>query len=105
MKYTIIEVPDFNDSVSRIVLNGRQYQIRFTYNDRGGFWTFGLMDMQGKPLLIGVKIVPQFPLNLLLENEEMPAGVFAALTRQKRIGRRDFLEGNAEFVFIPAGTA
>lgn len=105
MEYTIIEVPDFNDSISRIVLDGRQYQIRFTYNDSGGFWTFGLMDMQGRALFAGVKIVPQFPLNLLLANEEMPMGVFAALTRQERIGRRDFMEGKAEFVFIPAGTA
>lgn len=33
MDYTIIEVPDMNDSVSRVVLSGTAYLIRFTYND------------------------------------------------------------------------
>ena len=37
MKYTIIEVPDMNDSVSRIVLDGTVYLIRFTYNDTKDF--------------------------------------------------------------------
>ena len=46
MEYTIIEVPDLNDSMSRVVLNGKAYLIRFTWNDRGGFWKFGLYDTQ-----------------------------------------------------------
>lgn len=91
-----------NDSVSRIVLGGKQYQIRFTWNDRGGFWTFGLMDSLGAPLLVGVKIVPQFPLNLFFGTQNVPVGIFAALTDLESIGRLDFLEGKAKFVFAPA---
>lgn len=102
MDYTIIEVPDMNDSISRITLRGRQYQIRFTWNDTGGFWTFGLLDALGAPLLIGVRIVPQFPLNLFYGTQELPVGVFAALTELESIGRSDFLSGKAQFVFIPA---
>lgn len=33
MDYTVIEVPDMNDSVSRISLQGSQYQLRFTSCD------------------------------------------------------------------------
>lgn len=102
MDYIIIEVPDMNDSISRIVLLGKQYQIRFTWNDTGGFWSFGLMDSLGTPLLIGTKIVPQFPLNLFYGTENIPLGVFAALTEKNRIGRQDFVNGKAQFVFIPA---
>lgn len=102
MDYTIIEVPDMNDSTSRITLRGRQYQIRFTWNDTGGFWTFGLLDALGAPLLIGVRIVPQFPLNLFYGTQELPVGVFAALTDLESIGRSDFLNGKAQFAFIPA---
>lgn len=102
MDYIIIEVPDMNDSISRIVLNGKQYQIRFTWNDTGGFWTFGLMDSLGNPLLIGVKIVPQFPLNLFYGTQGLPVGVFAALTGEESIGRSDFIEGKAKFVFALA---
>lgn len=102
MDYIIIEVPDLNDSISRIVLLGKQYQLRFTWNDTGGFWSFGLMDSLGTPLLIGTKIVPQFPLNLFYGTENLPLGVFAALTEKERIGRQDFVNGKAQFVFIPA---
>lgn len=102
MDYIIIEVPDLNDSISRIVLLGKQYQLRFTWNDTGGFWSFGLMDSLGAPLLIGTKIVPQFPLNLFYGTDNLPLGVFAALTEKDRIGRQDFVNGKAQFVFIPA---
>lgn len=40
MEYTIITVPDMNDSVSRIVLNGTAYLIRFTYNDTKDYLEF-----------------------------------------------------------------
>ena len=102
MEYIIIEVPDMNDSISRIVLDGKQYQIRFTWNDTGGFWTFGLMDSLGNPLLIGVKVVPQFPLNLFYGTQNLPVGVFEALTELESIGRSDFVDGKAKFVFAPA---
>ena len=64
MDYIIIEVPDLNDSVSRIVLNGAVYFVRFTYNDTFDYWKFGVYDSQMEPIVIGIKIVPSFPLNL-----------------------------------------
>lgn len=102
MEEIIIEVPDMNDSISRIVLRGKQYQIRFTWNDTGNYWTFGLMDSLGAPLLIGIKVVPMFPLNLCAEADNLPLGIFAAMTELQTVGRHDFLEGKARFVFIPA---
>ena len=88
MEYTIIEVPDLNDSMSRVVLNGKAYLIRFTWNDRGGFWKFGLYDTQSQPIVIGIKIVPRFPMNLFYGVTALPRG--------------DFLDGKASFVFCPA---
>lgn len=102
MDYTIIEVPDMNDSVSQITLCGKRYQIRFTWNDTGGYWSFGLSDALGEALLMGVKIVPQFPLNLFCWTQEVPVGIFAAMTELQSIGRSDFLNGKAKFVFVPA---
>lgn len=102
MDYIIIEVPDLNDSISRTALLGKQYQLRFTWNDTGGYWMFGVMDSLGQPLVVGVKIVPQFPLNLFWGTESTPQGVFAALTEGTAIGRDDFVSGKARFVFIPA---
>lgn len=102
MEYVIIEVPDKNDSVSRIVLGGKQYQLRFTWNDTGGFWTFGVSDALGSPITIGMKIIPGFPINVFYGAADLPDGVFCAVTRLSRIGRDDFKNGKAGFVFIPA---
>lgn len=101
MDYTIIEVPDLNDSISRIVLNGTVYHIRFTYNDTGDYWNFGLYDALNEPIILGIKIVPQFPLNLFCGVNKLPDGIFGVLTKLDRVGKDDFKEGNAKFIFAP----
>lgn len=101
MNYTIIEVPDMNDSVSRIVLSKKAYLIRFTYNDTFDYWKFSLYDDQHKPIILGVKIVPNFPLNVFSGIAKLPDGVFGVFTKLTRIGREDFLNQKAQFVFCP----
>lgn len=101
MKYTVISVPDMNDSVSRLVLNKKEYRIRFTWNDTASYWTFGISDSLNSPIIEGIKIVPQFPLNLFNDREEAPNGLFVATTDNDKIGRKDFIDGKAQFLFIP----
>ena len=48
-----------------------------------------------------MKIVPQFPLNVFLGLTRIPAGVFGAMSKLDRIGRNDFKNGNAQFIFCP----
>ena len=110
MDYFVIEVPDMNDSVVKVSLQSRLYQLRFTWNDTGGYWMLRgngfpeneVMDSLGTPLLLGVKMVPQFPLNLLFGRDDMPSGIFAVLTEKESVGRQDFADGTARFVFVPA---
>lgn len=101
MEYTIIDVPDLNDSKSRVVLAGTPYLIRFSYNDTFDYWKFSLYTTMNVPIIVGVKIVPQFPLNLFYGVTKLPNGVFGVYTKQGRIGRNDFKNGNAKFVFCP----
>ena len=101
MDYITIEVPDMNDSVSRIVLNNTAYQIRFTWTDTGGYWKFSVYDPQSQPIVVGIKIVPRFPINLFYGVTRLPTGVFGVMTKLDRIGRKDFVDGNATFVFCP----
>ena len=105
MDYIIIEVPDMNDSVSRIVLNEIAYLIRFTYNHTKDYWKFSLYDTQNEPIVLGVKIVPNFPLNVFYGVTDLPFGVFGAMSNLNRIGRNDFVDGKAKFIFCPAETA
>lgn len=101
MEYIIIEVPDKNDSMSRIVLKDKSYQIRFTYNDTKDYWKFSLYTAQNEPIVVGIKIVPQFPLNVFYGVTRLPDGVFGVMTNLDRIGRKDFANGNAKFIFCP----
>ena len=102
MRILEISVPDMNDSFSRIVIDGVQYFIRFTWNDAAQRWNFGLYTMQKEPLAVGIRIIPQFPLNLQIVSDTFPFGVFGAYSALESIGRDDFISGRARFTYIPA---
>lgn len=87
------------DSIEEALI--KDYQIRFTWNDTGGYWKFSVYDPQGQPIVVGIKIVPNFPINLFYGVTRLPTGVFAVMTKLDRIGRKDFANGNATFVFCP----
>lgn len=103
MDRTDIAVPEFNDSFSRVQLDNRQFLIRFAYNDTCDFWTFGLYTPLREPIVQGIKIVPDFPLNLSFNNDDMPNGTFGVFTELERIGRADFWDGKATFAFVSDG--
>lgn len=98
---TYIKAPDHNDSLSRVVLDGKEYLIRFTYNARSDYWTFGLYELDETPLIACVKIVPNFPLTYFCSKTNLPNGVFGCLTNKSHIGRNSFVNDEAVFVFVP----
>ena len=98
-----ISVPDHNDSFSRVVLDGVQYQIRFTWSEAAKRWSFGLYTMQKEPIAVGIRLVPRFPLNLQVVDERMPLGVFGVYGDLDAVGRGDFLNGRATFSYVSPG--
>lgn len=102
MEYEFIEigVPNYNDSMSQVVIDGKVYYIRFTWNDRGSYWKFGLYDALGEPIVLGMKIVPWQLLNVFFKTYSLPPVAFAVDTDLERIGRYDFEEGRARFGYI-----
>ncbi len=52
-------------------------------------------------IVIGVKIVPRFPLNVFYGVTKLPFGVFGVFSNLDRIDRHDFAEGRAQFIFAP----
>ena len=96
-----IDIPDLNDSFSRAVLEGSVYNIRFTWNEAGQFWSFGLFTSLHEPIVQSVKIVPRFPLNLQYIDSRLPNGVLGVYTEKARVLRNDFKDGSAVFAYIP----
>lgn len=93
--------PDKNDSFTRIVLDGDEYLFRFSYNYAGGFWVMGIYQNESTPIVTGMKILPTFPVNWYFRQYiELPKGILAVLTKLEKIGRKDFVDGNAQFVYI-----
>jgi len=99
-----ISVPNLHDSFSRVILDGTQYLIRFTYNDTAQSWSFGVYTMQQEPIAVGIKLVPRFPLNLQIIDRRFPTGIFGVYSNFDTIGRNDFLEGKATFSYIPVAS-
>lgn len=96
-----ITVPDMNDSMSNISLGGKEYVIRFTYNERYDYWSFGLYDVKKTPIIAMTRIVPNFPLTHYYRGTDMPDGVFGCISDKDTVGRQAFNEKTAEFVYIP----
>ncbi len=99
--YTIIHIPDMNDSMSRVMLKDTPHYLRMQYLDTPGRWMFSLYDIYRKPVILGIKIVPNFCLNLYYGRDDIPFGVFMAFSRKTEITRKSFEENEARFIFIP----
>ena len=96
-----IEVPDRNDSISSLSIDGREYLLRFTYNETYDYWSFGLYGPEGRPIVAMTKLVPNFPVFHFYRDVEIPDGVFGCLSDTGQVGRRAFVDKTAEFVYIP----
>ena len=96
----IIEVPDMNDSVSAISIGNIRYRIRFTYNTTYDYWNFGIEDSDGEPIVEMTKIVPNYPIMFFYEDWYLPNGTFACMTDLEKVGRDDFKNGLAQFVYL-----
>lgn len=96
-----ISVPDMNDSISTISIDGKEYGLRFTYNEMFDFWSFSIYDEDTNPIVAMIKIVPNFPLLHFYSETKLPDGIFGCITSKEAVRRNTFKDKEAEFVFIP----
>lgn len=96
-----ISVPDMNDSISSLSIDGKEYGLRFTYNELYDYWSFGLYDEENCPIIAMTRIVPDFPILHFYTGTDIPDGVFGCISDTEEIGRYAFVNKTAEFVYIP----
>ena len=90
-----------NDSVSSLSIDGKEYGLRFTYNEKFDYWSFGLYDAQLNPIVAMTRIVPNFPIFHFYTSKDIPDGVFGCISDKDEVGRYAFKDKTAEFVYIP----
>ena len=96
-----IQVPDMNDSVSTLSIDDKEYNLRFTYNEKYDYWSFGLYDENEEPIIAMTRIVPNFPIFHIYTDSDIPDGIFGCLSDIDTVGRNAFNDLTAEFVYIP----
>lgn len=96
-----IKVPDMNDSISTLSIDGVEYLLRFTYNEKYDFWNFGLYTVEEEPIIAMTRIVPNFPIMHFYTYTDIPKGIFGCLSDTDKVGRQAFNNQTAEFVYIP----
>ena len=94
-----IKVPHMNDSISSLSIDGVEYRLRFTYNEKFDHWNFGLYRGTA-PIIAMTKIVPNFPLLHYYTYTDIPDGIFGCLSDTDHVGRQAFNDKTAEFVYI-----
>ena len=61
----------------------------------------GIYNSKGFPLVSMIKIVPNYPLLFPYTNIDLPDGDFGCISDLGKIGRNDFVNSLADFVYIP----
>lgn len=102
MIYYKITVPDRNDAVMRVNLDGNFYNLRTTWNEFAGFWMLSVYDASMN-LLIGMeRLSPGAVWNFFYSGVVGPPGLLGVVTESDTVGRSDFVTGKAALVYVPA---
>lgn len=102
MEYLVIAVPaNQNDFIMRVMLDGTMVHIHMSYNSGGDYWTIGFYDVDNKPIVDGIKIVPNFPLNFFYTAHDIPQGLLFVQTSLTKVGKNAFASGDAKLCYVP----
>lgn len=72
-------VSDPNIYVQRTALSGEDFILRFAYSSRECKWFFDLYDADNEPILLGAKVVINWPLLRLVDDYRRPIGELVAI--------------------------
>jgi hypothetical protein len=101
--YKIVLPTGQNDYLCRTMLDGKLCVLHMSYNSTGDFWTVGFCDDEGTPIVDGIRIVPNFPLNIWYMSYDVPQGALFAMCSEGTITRYSFDNGTASLCYLPIG--
>ena len=99
-----LEVVDLNSQVIDAILDGETFYIVLNWNDASSNWTFGVRNANYDAVILGVSLVPNYPLTKQFRYHQLWRGELGVLTPKFRNGpipRDGFLTGEYELVYVP----
>lgn len=84
-----LEIPIPSDTPlfsQRIALDGQEYLLQFDWNDREQRWYMSLLDIDEKPLAMGMKIVANVPILRRFTLPSLPPGDLIAIDLSNQFG-------------------
>jgi len=98
----IIPIKDNPNHTLTIELESSIYKLGFLYNSLGGFWSMDIWNEDDEILLLGIKIVANYPLTFPYRNVSLPPGDFYCEIAdiEASIGRSSFSSGEAKLLYL-----
>lgn len=104
---TSLEIPvqsRFPFDSFRVTLDGEAYRLEWKWNDRAESWSLDVLDVNGEPILMGVRVVADWNLFEGRTDRRLPPG---ALVVRDTSGKgeppaRDELGERAKVFYVPA---
>jgi len=90
----------------RLALEGVPYRFRKIWNARAGHWVLDIYTDAREAIVLGIKLVVDYPLLSIYGDTRLPPGELLALdprgNRVARPGRSDFTSGAVLLAYLPS---
>lgn len=100
----VIPVPDANDSLTEVELDGITYFLRLSWNSEAEMWSMAIENAYNEVIVAGICVVPDTPLLAGYRHLAVPAGEFVALAPDRRdtVSRAALPAGEVAMVYVNA---
>ena len=88
---------------TRVILDGRDYILRFDWHGREERWYFDVLDAAGNVITAGIKIIPNFPLYDRETREDAPPGNFLCIDPEGLPARLVDFGQRSKLLYFPGG--
>lgn len=99
-----IPIPDMNDSLTEVELDGLTYFLRLSWNGEAQLWTLAIENAYNALIVAGIALVPNTPLLSGYRHLATPAGQLVALApdRQDTVSRAALPSGEVALIYVDA---
>ncbi|NMK48056.1 hypothetical protein [Achromobacter sp. Bel] len=99
-----IPIPDANDSLTEVELDGATYFLRLSWNSEAEFWALSIENAYNELIVAGIAVVPGSPLLAAYRHLTVPAGELVALAPDRRdvISRGALPSGEVALIYVDA---